>query len=531
MRLLKFNNGAKVSYKKVGVMDLSEIIRRKRDGQTLSEISRVSGRDRKTIRKYIGLIDQEGIDQGKESDIPGKILHTIVSKTRKTSEKQKIFEPYLEEIKGLLDDRKNKLKIKSVYEVISKRHDIWESSLSSFKRFIKANHLRSEKGTTCRIEQPPGQEIQVDYATVGRLINPLTGKKTTVYVFIGTLSSSRHKYAEFVFKQNQKSFVESHVKMFNFFRGLTKTITLDNLKAGVITPDLYDPMINRAYAEMAEHYGCFINPCRVASPKDKGKVERDVQTIREEFTKMVVLDPSITVIEANHRIKDWLINEYGKRKHGTTQMLPYEYFKEVESPCLIPLPLDEYEISEWKEAKVHPDCFIQIHKKSYSVPYQYVGKTLFVKVKSKIVEIYYNEELIKEHLIPKNNRQTDYDDFPENVEKALSGDLQLYLIREAERISGSNLKELIVKLLAAHAFLNLRRAQGIISVAKNYTSKVVEEAAEIALRDLKSHHPKVFKQIIMRVLCREDDNISQLPISDLTLQFVRPVNYFTNNNE
>ena len=113
----------------------------------------------------------------------------------------------------------------------------------------------------------------------------------------------------------------------------------------------------------------------------------------------------------------------------------------------------------------------------------------------------------------------------------MSGDLQLYLIREAERISGKNLKELIVKLLAVHAFLNLRRAQGIISVAKNYTSKVVEEAAEIALRDLKSYHPKVIKQIIMRVLCREDDNVSQLPISDLTLQFVRPVNYFTNNNE
>jgi len=61
----------------------------------------------------------------------------------------------------------------------------------------------------------------------------------------------------------------------------------------------------------------FYNPCRVASPKDKGKVERDVQTIREEFTKMFVLNPLITVTEANYKIKDWLINEYGKRKHGT----------------------------------------------------------------------------------------------------------------------------------------------------------------------------------------------------------------------
>jgi transposase len=519
-------------------MELSEILRRKQDGQSISEISRETGRDRKTIRKYICLVEQESIAgkqiAGKqEVVIPVTILQSIVEKTRKPSDKQKIFEPYLEEIKQLLFDEKIKLKIKSVYEVTKKRHDIKEeTSLSSFKRFIKANNLRKGNFTTCRIEQAPGHEIQVDYATVGRLINPLTGRKTTVYAFIGTLCSSRHKYAEFVFKQDQRSFVESHVKMFRFFGGLTKTITLDNLKAGVIKPDLYEPKINRSYAEMAEHYGCFINPCRVASPKDKGKVERDVQTIREEFTKMFVLNPSITVTEANYKIKDWLINEYGKRKHGTTQLKPYDFFKEVESPCLIPLPFDEFEIAQWKQAKVHPDCFIQVNKKSYSVPYQYVGKTLTVKVKSKLVEIYYNEQMIKEHLIPKNNRQTDYADFPENVEKALSGNLQSYLIREAERLGSKPLKELLEKLLTPHAFINLRRAQGIISVAKNYSSNIVQEAAVIALRELTSYHPKEFKRIIIKLLSEEQEQIvSEVYISEMTQQFVRPMNYFINNNE
>ena len=527
----KQTNGAKVSYKKVVVMELSEMIRRKKDGQSISKISQVSGRDRKTIRKYIWLHSHE-VASGEEGVIlSGKRLQSIVEKTRKHSSRQKIFEQYYEEIKGLLSDKKNKLKIKSVYEVIQKRHDILESSLSSFKRYLRANNLGRETIITCRIEQPPGSEIQVDYASVGKLINPLTGRSARAYVFIGTLSSSRHKYAEFVFKQDQKSFVESHIKMFRFFGGLTKIITLDNLKAGVITPDLYDPTINRAYAEMASHYGCFINPCRVASPRDKGKVERDVQTIREEFTKMFVLNPSLTLSQANYKIKEWLINEYGKRKHGTTHLKSYDFFKEVEIACMISLPVDEYEISQWKEAKVHPDCFIQINKKSYSVPYHYVGKTLTVKVKSKLVEIYYKEELIKTHLIPKNNRQIDYDDFPENVGQVLNGNFPSYLMREAERISGKNLKELIEKLLTPHAFINLRRAQGIISVAKNYSSKVVEKASEIALRELTSYHPKEFKKIIMRVLYNEDERESQLPVSDMTLQFVRPMNYFINNNE
>jgi hypothetical protein len=527
---LKSKKGVKVSYKKVVVMELSDIIRRIRDGQSISEISRVTGRDRKTIRKYIALIEQENI--GEEEVLPADKLLSIADKTRRPTDRQNIFEPYLDEIKTFLTHKQNRLKIKSVYEVIIKKHDINEgTSLSSFKRFLITHNLRRETGITCRIEQKPGHEIQIDYGEVGKMINPLTGKRSVVYAFIGTLCSSRHKFSEFVFKQDQKSFVESHIKMFRFFGGVTKTIALDNLKAGVIKPDLYDPQINRSYAEMGLHYGTFINPCRPGKPKDKGKVERDVQTIREEFKKMFAINASITIAEANYQIKQWLINEYGQRKHGTTQLKPYEFFKEVEVPCLLPLPEQEYEISEWKQAKVHPDCFVQVNKKSYSVPYQYVGKTLFVKVKSRIVEIYYNEELIKQHLIPKNNRQTDYDDFPENIQKALDGNLPAYLLREAERISGKNLRDLVEKILTPHAFINLRRAQGIISVARNYSSKVVEEAAQICLEELTSYHPKEFKNVILKLLSQEDETSLQLVISESTLQFVRPMNYFINNNK
>ena len=519
-----------VSYKKVVTMELSEIVRRIKDGQSISEISRVTGRDRKTIRKYISLIKQENDLQSEE--LPLDKLLSIAEKSRRPSERQNIFEPYAEEIKGFLSDKQYKLKIKSVYEVIIRKHDITEgTSLSSFKRFLKSNNLRKEIGITCRIEQKPGQEIQIDYGEVGKMLNPLTGKRSVVYAFIGTLCSSRHKFAEFVFSQDQKSFVSSHIRMFRFFGGVTKSLATDNLKSAVIKPDLYDPKINRSYAEMAEHYGVFINPCRPGKPKDKGKVERDVPTIREEFKKMQILSPSISLHEANHKIRQWLVEQYGQRKHGTTQHKPIEFFQEVELPCLLRLPEQDYEISEWKQAKVHPDCFIQVNKKSYSVPYQYVGKTLFVKVKLKTVEIYYNEGLIKHHIIPKNNRQTDYADFPENIQKVLDGTLPAYLIRQSEIIGGVNFKALIEKLLTAHLFMNMRRAQAIIARAKKYSSDVVGEAALIALRELTSYHPNDFERIIINLLNKEDEAAWQMAVSDNTLQFVRPVNYFINNNE
>jgi transposase len=519
-----------MSYRKVRQMELTEFIRRIKDGQSISRIAADTGNDRKTIRKYITKIKQEYSDLNLVTD---QNLWMISNQTKKTSQKQDIFEPYLNEIETFLKDEKNPLKIKSVYEIIIKKHEITEAgSLSSFKRFIKSKDIKRNQKVTCHIERIPGAEIQVDYARVGKLKDTITGKWKTVYVLIGTLACSRHKYCEFVYKQDQKSFVESHVKMFKYFGGVPKIITLDNLKAGVIKADLYDPILNKTYFQMAEHYNCFLNTCRVAKPKDKPSVERDVQTIREEFKKLIIINPSVNIADANRFIREWIINEYGQRKHGSTAAKPYEIFLTIEHPLLQSLPEEEFEITQWKQAKVHPDCFIQVNKKSYSVPFEYIGKTLNINVKTRLIEIYYNEKLIKTHLIPKNNRQTDFDDFPENIQMATSQGLPAYLLNQAEAISGKNLQQFISKLLTPHAFINLRRAQAIIAVARKYDRLIVEEASLNALTELKCHHPNDFKKIILNLINRSPKAASaQINISEQTLKLIRPLTYYNHKLE
>ncbi|MFC1724551.1 IS21 family transposase [candidate division KSB1 bacterium] len=307
-----------MAYKRITIMDVSEIIRRWEDGQTITQISNMLGYDRKTVRKYLLTTRRDSTAGAKETiaEIPGR-----------PAKKQKLLEPYLDEIIDLVTNKVNPIKPKTAFEVLCTRHNLSDKvSYSSFKRFVKTQSIfLSPDKSTCRIETVPAGQLQVDYCKAGLLHDPLTNKRKAVYAFIGTLSFSRHKYVEFVFRQNQKSFVNSHVKMFNFFGGIPKTIVIDNLKTGVIKPDLYDPKLNRAYLEMAEHYHCFIDPCRVASPKDKGKVERDVQTIREQFKKLLALNPHITLIEANNSIKGWLVNDYGRKKHGTTCISGTQY--------------------------------------------------------------------------------------------------------------------------------------------------------------------------------------------------------------
>jgi hypothetical protein len=183
----------------------------------------------------------------------------------------------------------------------------------------------------------------------------------------------------------------------------------------------------------------------VRHPKDKGKVERDVQTIREQFKKLLILHPDIDLQQANKLIQTYLKEEYGQREHGTTRMKPYTVFTEVEQPNLKKLPSDEFIIAQWKKAIVHPDCYIQFNKKSYSVPFSYVGKSLWIRGTEKMIQVFYNEQLIKQHTVSNNYRNTDFNDFPENVNHVINTGLHKYLIDKAEK-TGENFHKLIIKI-------------------------------------------------------------------------------------
>ena len=513
-----------MAYKRITIMDISEFMRRFCDGQKISHIASVLGYDRKTVRKYISKVESHYTDK---KELPQDILPEL---SGRPARKQELLEPYINEIKELITNSSNPLKPKTAFEVICTRHNITgKVSYSSFKRFVRIHRITLFPDTsTCRIEVEPASQAQIDYAKAGLLPDPRSGKRRTVYIFIGTLAFSRHKYVEFTFRQNQQSFVNSHIKMFQAFGGVPKTIALDNLKSGVITPDLYDPRLNRAYREMAEHYNCFIDPCRIASPKDKGKVERDVQTVREQFRKLVALNPNITIDEANTSIKKWIITEYGTRKHGTTNQKPYPLFTETEQPLLIRLPLEPYEAALWKEATVHPDHYIQVNKKAYSIPHPYVGKKVWVKVTHNLVQVYYNDRLIKQHLIASGFRQTDFNDFPDNVRHALDTGMPAYLCDKAACI-GVNFEKLIRSVLSPHAFLNLRRAQGIVSLANKYPTELIEQAADISLTNFRSITPKLFKALLENLQQRNIENNGQLSLSDETCTFVRNMEYFLHN--
>jgi hypothetical protein len=522
-----------MGYKEITVMDIYEIIRRWHDQQKTAHIAQALGYDRKTVRHYIKLVQQLGLSL--QQPLPDKdqlrqLLNQAIVPPKRPQQAQQLLTRFLPEITDLVNDKFNPVKPKIAFEVISEKYDLLgKVSYSSFKNFARHNQIViSPDQATCRLEVEPGSEVQIDYGKVGFLFDQATGKNKTVYAFIATLSFSRHKFVEFTFKQNQQSFVASHINMFDFWGGVPHRLLLDNLKNGVIKPSLYDPQLNRTYRELAEHYGCFVDPCRVRHPKDKGKVERDVQTVRQQFRKLLAIYPDLTLAQANQLIKEWLINDYGQRDHGTTHVKPYPTFRELERPQLKQLPAQSFDLSQWKHAKVHPDHYIQFNNKAYSVPHRFVGQTVWVRGTHNMVQIYYHGQLIKQHAIPTGFRQTDANDFPPNFQAVLDKGLPRLLQQKASEI-GPQFGTLIRTLLEQHAFLNMRRAQGLVALAEKYPPSLMEQAAELALKQQLSTHSPLFKRLI-ETLQNHQQQQHPIHLSQQSLEFVRDMDYFIHEN-
>lgn len=208
-----------------------EIIRRCENKESISEISKNLGYDRKTVRKYIkqiqDIVNQE--DPITEVEVEDKMILVIKDYKPKANRKRDIFEAYYDEIKELIVEKG--LKVKSAYKVTIERHSLeGKVSINTFRRFVKERDIiGGSNQITCRMEVDPGKQIQVDYAKVGTLYDPISQSSRSVYVFIGILSHSRHKYAEFVYKQDTKSFISSHIRMFEYFGGVPEHILIDNL--------------------------------------------------------------------------------------------------------------------------------------------------------------------------------------------------------------------------------------------------------------------------------------------------------------
>jgi transposase len=254
-------------------------------------------------------------------------------------------------------------------------------------------------------------------------------------------------------------------------------VVIDNLKLGVLRPDLYDPQFNRGYAELAAHYGILMDPCRVGHPKDKPRVERPMPYIRDSF----FAGRSFSDLrEMNQAAEKWCLCVAGTRIHGSTRQRPLDLFQRVEATALRPLPPQPFKAVSWTQGKVAPDCHVQVARTLYSVPYSYVGQTLAVRISERTVELYLGQTLVKTHLrLTSGRRQTDWSDYP--AEKARFYQRTPDWCRFQAQQMGPAVEQVVQELLSRHALHYLRQCQGIIGLAEKYAPERLNAACQRSL--------------------------------------------------
>jgi transposase len=266
----------------------------------------------------------------------------------------------------------------------------------SVKRFVRKLLGSPSKEACAVIETAPGVQAQVDYGTGPMARDPASGKYRRVRLFVLTLGYCRKSVRLLVFQSSTQTWAELHEMAFRSLGGCTRVVVLDNLREGVLKPDIYDSTINPVYADMLRHYGVVAMPCRVADPDRKGKVESGVGHAQKTPLKGMRFE---SPQEAQAYLDQWETNWADTRIHGTTKRQVAAMFAE-ERPALLPLPVEPFRYYQYGERTVHLDGCVEVEAAYYGAPPGWIGRRVSVQWDLRHVRLLnpVTGQLLREHL-------------------------------------------------------------------------------------------------------------------------------------
>ncbi len=461
--------------KRKDTMDIREVLRRLRKGQSDRAVAKTLSIDRKTVGRYRSWAAEQGLLEGSLpslSELQQRVQETLNSHS--PPQNVSSVESYRELVEKL---RRDGVEIAAIHERIKERDYI--GSYASVYRFVRSLEPLTPE-VTVRIETRPGEEAQVDFGYAGQMIDPNTDRLRKTWAFIMTLCWSRHQYAEFVWNQKVETWLRCHRNAFAFFGGVPERVRIDNLKAGIVRACWEEPQAQQAYRECAEHYDFLITPCLPRKPEHKGKVEQGgVHYVKRNF--LGGRKPT-TITQANQDVLRWVETTAGQRIHGTTKEKPLERFA-TERTILKPLPNTPYDLAIWKQVKLHRDCYVVFEQAYYSAPFRLVGQQLWARGGTQEVQIYTGDyQLVTTHPRAQKagQRLTNLDHLPTHKVPGIT------LTRESCRLRaqeiGSATYQVVDSILNHRPEDRLRMAGRLLKLSARFGPQRLEAACARALR-------------------------------------------------
>jgi transposase len=345
---------------------------------------------------------------------------------------------------------------------------------NSVKRFVRQQRGVTTPEARVVIETAAGEESQVDYGDGPMVRDPNSGKYRRMRMFVLTLGHSRKSVRLLVFRSSTQTWAELHEKAFRRLGGATRVVVLDNLREGVLTPDLYDPALNPLYRDVLKHYGAVALPCRVNDPDRKGKVESGVGHAQKTPLKGLRFE---TPEEAQAYLDRWEERWADTRIHGTTKRQVAAMFAE-EKPALLALPVEPFRYYQYGERTVHLDGCVEVEAAYYGAPPGWIGRHVQVQWDASHVRILdpVTGNLLREHLRQQRGRHQIKDE-----DRPLKTPLSTrQLLARCEKV-GPHIGAFCHGLHRHHGEVAVRRILGVLSMAKKYGVASAEDACAVAL--------------------------------------------------
>lgn len=379
-------------------------------------------------------------------------------------------EPYREVIDAALARGRNAM---AIYQDLVTAHG-FPAGYASVMRFVRRLRGGRPPQACGIIVTAPGHEAQVDYGDGPMVRDAQSGKYRRVRLFLLTLGYSRKAVRLLTPRSSSRIWAELHEQAFRRLGGCPTIVVLDNLREGVLRPDIYDPTLNPLYRDVLAHYGVVAVPCRVGDPDRKGKVEAGIgHTQRTPLRGLrFESDP-----EAQAYLDRWDATWADTRIHGTTKRQVAAMFAE-EWPHLRPLPVEPFRYYAYGNRTVHLDGHVEIAGAYYPAPPGRLGRVLPVQWDERRVRLLapVTHQLLCEHERVRPGRYAPGD--PDTPHPRTPPTTLALLARAA--VAGPHIGTICRTIHQQDGELGIRRILGVLALARRHGAPVVEEACAAA---------------------------------------------------
>jgi len=458
-----------------------EIVRLHEAGVSTRQIGIRIGVAASTVRLTLRRVAAAGITQGIPTEQTDAALETMLfSGAGKKSGHRRCADPDWAAIH-------QELKRKHVTLTI-----VWDEYIARhpdgyrYSRFCELyRSWEARLSVTMRQAHRAGEKLFVDYAgdPVPVIIDRLTGQTRGAQIFVAVLGASNFLYAEASWTQALGDWVESHNRALAALGGVPALLVPDNTKVAVIKACLYDPVINRTYADMAAHYGAAVLPARPYKPRDKAKVEVGVLIAERWLLGRLRHTKFYSLSELNAAIAEFCRRLNDERVIRRVNQTRRQLLETVDRPALKPLPLEPYVLAEWRVRRVGIDYHVEVEKHFYSVPHRYARAEVDARFTARTVEVFLRGERIATHRRGSGDGKhtTVPDHMPSSHRRYADWTIER-ITQEADTI-GPSVSILCTLILERrpHPEQGFRACLGILRLARSVPTKRLDAAAARAI--------------------------------------------------